>query len=281
MWFKGFIVAALTASLAAGPFAGRVAKADPEGGGALPQLTKAVVEAAASELLNDLIIKEAAEGPICPDYALTEMLGAVDTVVASLFARPRAAHEVVLLGGQPVGNQFPVVIGEDEAILTVIQVTDTVDLGDKTKYAEIEDKGLAAFAGTYSSARRMTALMSSGGSSVLVHAVEITGSVPGLPSSLYFVLGASTDFEEPETTAAALPSFKCVLYSAGAAAAMTACFGCTGACATLIACLCAYGACCGSVDLVMNALHHCNGYIPAPNGAVDNFLAIVDVVCIL
>lgn len=279
MWFKGFIVAALTAALAVGPFAGRVAKADPTSL-ELPELTAQIVNDAATELLESIMLGEATNGPMNPGHTLADMLSALDVATDTLVGRPRHSHEAAFLGGTPVGMQYPIHIDGQQVTLTIVQVVEVFDLGDKSAYEAIDAAGLAAFVGNYSSARRMTALLTSAGGGVIADLVEISGAMPGLPASLYFTLGVDTDLAQaPGSTLSPLASWRCVLYSAGAAAAMTACFACVPTCVTFVGCACAYSTCCASYTFVMRAVRHCNGQVPAAGGGWELFNEIVDAFC--
>ncbi len=287
---RPFIVGLLATMLVLNPWAATICSADPTSLTPAEEAAVAQVQSlAARRAFMSEFFTEAVEGlvgdpgePGCScAFDLAE--GTLAEMWPAVFGRSWAVGEITLRAEAPAtiaGQTTLYNLDDDMVTATLLSVSNTWNLADKSDSGRQYIDGVIDFANLYSNAARVTLLVTSSSGSALIDALEVYRIGLSGYESNYIVMSAGVDGSAPPSTTASHPPqcywhvglisltvFGCGFFG-------TLCFG-----GGLIACGLAYASCCQAFDEFMNVNQWCGGWIPAPGSNASGFIHTVNVAC--
>jgi hypothetical protein len=291
MWFKGFIVAALTASLTVGPFAGRLARADPPEAvnwekvasevAAVPgiELLPVVMADAKAALVSD--IESFLDGADCgQDCAFGQLGPELDALFEGLFERERESGEFgfVISSELPLAVTVETTSRQSESVsFTKVTEIDSWDFTDPSIKHDFEANNYGVVTAIYEKMERAVLLVQTAAETRLVDAVMLhsfAGS-PEEPASIIVIPVSSVvdgSGQAPPSLIATLTwwNWGCAFSGFAFALTLTHCLGGIGGCvyACLPCCVQAGRGCCRAIVAGLATWQLCVGEInPAVAGA--------------
>jgi hypothetical protein len=279
MWFKGFIVAALTAALTVGPFAGMRAYADPPETVNWEKVSADMATIPDINLLAQvwddvhqdaiIYIEAMLDGVGCDEQCLLGQLGPeLDSLYQALFGRDRVNGEYTftIAADLPIGTNVTTTskAGEPVSFVKLADIS-SWDFADPVIKAEFDNNNYEFVTSTFVRMDRALLSVEGPAGSRVVDAVLLYTPLHGGNSTMTILpLSDAPDGQIPPTVMVSLTwwNWGCaisgLLWAAATSVCIASAVGCPGGC--IPCCLLVGKSCCATAGFGVNVLNACFGW---------------------